>query len=310
MPNTVHAFAPATVSNVACGFDIFGFPLDSPGDEVIATLSSALGVQIKKITGDGGRLPREADKNTAGVAVLSLLKRLGITQGVELELKKNLPLGSGLGSSAASAVAAVVACNKLLGEKLSPRELLPFVLDAERVACGAGHADNAAPALLGGFIIIRSYTPLDVIKIPVPESLCCAVVHPHHEVQTAEARKILRAEVALKDMVAQTGNAAALVAGIMSGDLALVGRALVDSVIEPQRAMLIPAFYQVKEAALAAGALGCSISGSGPSIFALCDGLGSAHKAGAAMRAALKRANVESDLFISSVNTAGSRILS
>src|SRR3546814_726426 len=197
----VRVFAPATVANVACGFDILGFALDEPGDTVTARFCEGGDVKILSVTGDEGRLPREATRNTAGVAIRHLLNHLGEKRGIEVELEKALPLGSGLGSSAASAVAGVVAANTLLGEPLTREELIPFTMEAERAACGAAHADNAALAMLGGFVLIRGYDPLDLVKIPAPEELWCAGVHPPMEIRTEDARKILRREILLQNAI-------------------------------------------------------------------------------------------------------------
>ncbi|MBI5524904.1 MAG: homoserine kinase [Deltaproteobacteria bacterium] len=304
-PESAIAYAPATVANVAAGFDIMGFAVRAPGDEVTARLAGPPGVRIASIDGDGGALPREAQKNTAGVAALGLLSHVGSPAGVEIELRKRMPLGSGLGSSAASAAAAAVAVNELLGRPLNREALLPFCMEAERTACGAAHADNAAPALLGGFVLIRSCHPLDIVRIPVPEELACAVVHPHIEIRTEDARMILRNKITMKEAITQWGNTAGLIAGLTTGDYDLIGRSLNDVVIEPVRAILIPGFHRVKEAAAGAGALGCSISGSGPSIFALARGVESARKAGGAMSDVYREMGVECDLYVSEINRDG-----
>jgi homoserine kinase len=308
--NEVRAFAPATVANVAAGFDVLGFALDSPGDELVATFSEKPGVTISRITGDDGRLPRDSHKNTAGVSVHALLKYLGETRGIDLRLEKKMPLGSGLGSSAASAVVAVVAVNELLGRPLSKRDLLPFALEGERIACGSAHADNAAPSLLGGFVLIRSYTPLDVIPLPTPEKLYATVIHPHIEIQTKDARGILKQQVSLSNAITQWGNTAGLVAGILMSDYGLISRSLQDVIVEPIRSILIPKFYELKKAALDAGALGCSISGSGPSLFALTDSRDTAQKVANAMTLVLDNIGIGSDVFISKVNQEGAKILS
>jgi len=308
--NEVRAFAPATVANVAAGFDVLGFALDSPGDELVATFSEKPGVTISRITGDDGRLPLDSHKNTAGVSVYALLKYLGETRGIDLRLEKKMPLGSGLGSSAASAVVAVVAVNELLGRPLSKRDLLPFALEGERIACGSAHADNAAPSLLGGFVLIRSYTPLDVIPLPTPEKLYATVIHPHIEIQTKDARGILKQQVSLSNAITQWGNTAGLVAGILMSDYGLISRSLQDVIVEPIRSILIPKFYELKKAALDAGALGCSISGSGPSLFALTDSRDTAQKVANAMTLVLDNIGIGSDVFISKVNQEGAKILS
>ena len=309
MKNSLKVFAPATVANVACGFDIFGFALNEPGDEAVITLKKSPGVVISKITGDDHRLPLDPLKNTAGVSVLEFLKKLKSNQGVEIELHKNMPLGSGLGSSAASTVASVFALNALLGEPLSKEDLLPFVMEGERIACGSAHADNVAPALFGGFVLIRSYDPLDVIKIQTPEELYCSVIHPEVEVRTEDARKILKKDVSLKKAVIQGGNIAGLVAGLMKPDFELIGRSLQDVIVEPVRSILIPGFEKIKAAAIEAGALGCSISGSGPSIFALSKSLMRAQKVGEAMQKELKILQIKSELYVSSINQEGPRII-
>lgn len=310
MQKTTHAFAPATVANVACGFDILGFAVENPGDEVIVKLKTSPGVTITKITGEEGQLPLKPDKNTAGVAALKFLEQTKSDQGVEIEVHKKMPLGSGLGSSAASAVASLVAINKLFNDPLSKRELLPMAMEGERVACGAAHADNVAPALFGGFVLIRSYEPLDIIEIPVPENLFCTVVHPQIEIKTEDARKILKKEVRLEEAIKQWGNTAALIAGLMKSDYELIGRSLQDVVIEPVRSILIPNFDLVKRVALKAGALGCSISGSGPSVFALSNSPDIAKKAGEAMQQEFKSLSVDSEIYTSPINQEGAKIIS
>jgi len=295
----VTVFAPAS------GFDVLGFALDSPGDAVTVTRSTERGVRVRSITGDGGRLPKDPRKNTAAVATAAFLQHVGAAFGIDMDLHKRMPLSSGLGSSAASAVAAVTAANILAGSPCSARDLLPFTMEAERVACGSAHADNVAPSLLGGFVLIRSYDPLDVVQLPVPKGLSCAVVHPHAELRTEDARRVLKKEIRLSDATRQWGNLAALVAALFNGDLALLGRSLQDVVAEPARSLLIPGFAAVKAAAMGAGALGCSISGSGPSVFALCATSADSARAGQAMVAAFKNAGLESDVYLSAVNPRG-----
>jgi homoserine kinase len=302
---SVKVFAPATVANVASGFDVLGFALERPGDAVRLTRKAERRVDLVAVEGDGGRLPLDPARNTAGVAVTRFLESRGWPFGVDLVLEKGMPLASGLGSSAASAVAGVVAANLLAGEPCSPGDLLPFTLQAEQVACGAAHADNVAPALLGGFVLIRSYEPLDIVRLPVPKGLAAATAHPHTEIRTEDARRILKKDVRLADAVRQWGNLAALVAALYEGNLALLGRSLLDVVAEPRRAMLIPGFAQVKAAALASGALGCSISGSGPSMFALCASLEEAWAAGKSMQETFRRVGLECDLFVSEINRVG-----
>lgn len=308
MKEEIRVFAPATVANVACGFDIFGFALEAPGDEVLVRLSPHPGVRLK-VKGNGVTLPLDPSKNTAGVSVIKLLEHLQSKQGFEIELHKKMPLGSGLGSSAASAAGSVFAANVLLGKPLAAKELIPFAMESERVACGSAHADNVAPALLGGFVVIRSYEPLDIIEIPLKADFHCAVLHPHIEVNTALARKMLKQDVPLSELVKQSGNVAGLIAGLMQGDYALIGRCLEDVVVEPVRSTLIPGFAVIKSAALQAGALGCSISGSGPSMFAITQEKKTAEHVGLAMQRACQEQSVASSLYVSALNKQGPKII-
>ncbi len=308
--NSIRVFAPATVANVACGFEIFGFAVDSPGDLITLTERGEPGVRITDILGDEGRLPREAARNTAGIAIQTFLHHIGRTDvGVDVVLHKQMPLGSGLGSSAASAVAGVYAINELLGRPLPLMQLLPFAMEGERLACGSAHADNVAPSLLGGFVVIRSYQPLDVIRIETPAALFCTLVHPDIEVNTKDARFILKNEVSLKNTITQMGNVAGLIAGLMKPDYALISRSLVDVIIEPVRAILIPEFNEAKQAAIDNGALGCSISGSGPSMFALSRDAQTAERVGAAMQQAFLSVGITSNAYVSEINRQGPRIL-
>lgn len=306
---SLKVFAPATIANVACGFDIFGFAVDRPGDEVIVRTKNVPGVVISKITGDGGRLPLDPARNTAGVSVLGFLKHIGSKAGIEIELHKKMPLGSGLGSSAASAVAGLFGANELLGRPLKRLELLPFAMEGERVACGTPHADNAGPCLLGGFVLIRSYAPLDVVKIPTPRDLHCTVVHPHIDIRTEDARKILKKEISMKDAVTQWGNVAGLIAGLMKPDHELIRRSMNDVIIEPVRSILIPGFERARAAALGSGALGFSISGSGPSLFAISVTNKQASAAGKAIQAVFRSLGIKSEIFVSNINNEGVRIL-
>jgi homoserine kinase len=306
----IAAFAPATVSNVACGFDVLGFALEAPGDVVVAEAATVEGVEIAAIDGDGGRLSREASGNTAGTAVQALLARLGAARGIRLTIHKGIPLASGVGSSGASAVAAVVAVNELLGRPAPLDVLLDCAMRGEVAGCGAAHPDNVAPSLFGGFVLARSAVPPDIVRLPVPHGLSCAVLHPQLEVETGAARALLGDTVPLADAVRQWGNVGALVAGLFLNDLPLVGRTLEDRIAEPKRAHLVPGFEAVKQAALGAGALGCSLSGSGPSIFALCASFAGARLAGEAMREAFQSSgNVGADLWVSAVGTQGARIV-
>jgi homoserine kinase len=302
-------FAPATVANVACGFDVLGFALHEPGDEVIMRLADHNKVIIREITGDEGKLSLQTEKNTVSVTVQKYLNFLGISQGVDIWLHKKMPLGSGLGSSAASAVAGLVAINELLGKPNPTKDLLRWAMEGERVACGSAHADNVAPSLLGGFVLIRSYEPLDVHKLPFPEDLVATVIHPHVELRTEVARSVLPKEIKMATAVKQWGNVGGLVAGLCLSNFELISNSLQDAVAEPARAGLIPYFYDLKNAALENGALGCSISGAGPSVFALCKGRETAEKVAQSMTNLLKTKQIGFDTYVSTINKAGAKIM-
>lgn len=305
----IRVFAPATVANVACGFDVLGFAIDKPGDELIMEISAQKGVEIIEIEGDDGVLPRDPKKNSATVAIQDYLDFIDADFGCKIWLKKLMPSGSGLGSSAASAVAGVFAVNMLCAEKLNKQELMPFLLNAEKAACDAAIADNVAASLFGGFILVRSYEPLDILQIPVPEDLWCAVIHPHVVVLTKDAREILPKEIPLAHSLRQSANVGGIMVGLLRGDYELIGRSLVDYIAEPYRSKLIPGFYEMKNAAMEAGALGASISGSGPSVFALCHGKEIAHKTGEALQAVMQKMNIKSEVYVSKVNAQGPKVL-
>ena len=305
----VKVFAPATVANVAAGFDIFGFAINEPGDIIVARLTEKPGVVITKITGDNGKLPYEPDKNSASVSVLSYMKYIKSKRGVELEIHKGMPLYSGLGSSAASAVGGVFAVNTLFGERFKREQLLQFAIEGEKVASGSLHADNVAPSLLGGFILIRSYIPLDIVHIPVPDDLLCTIVTPEIEIPTEKARKILRSEISMKDAIIQWGNASALIAGLFKKDYELIRRSLQDVVAEPVRSTLIPGFNEVKRSAIESGALGCSISGSGPSVFALSRSQKSARIVGTSMKKTFESIGLNCKVYISKINVEGVKVV-
>ena len=302
---SIRVFAPATVANVSCGYDVLGLAVHAPGDEVIMHLNDSGQVTLDVLEGDEGRLPRNPEKNTVSAVVINYLRHLGIAQGVSIELYKKMPFGSGLGSSSASAVAGLVAINELMGQPLTREQLLPFAMEGERLACGNAHADNVAPALLGGLVLVRSYSPLDVVRLPVPPGLACALVYPHVEIPTREARQILKTHIPLRDAVTQWGNVAGLVAGFCTNDLSLISRSMQDVVIEPMRAMLIPCFAELRQLALEQQALGFGISGSGPSVFALCSSLSIARNVTAVLEAKLTEAGIGSTAYVSEINLQG-----
>lgn len=308
--SSIHVFAPATVANVVCGFDVLGFAVNEPGDEVIMRITDKPGITISKITGDDGRLPLNPAKNTVSVSVehyLRSIDRLDI--GLDIELHKKMPIGSGLGSSSASTVAGLFAIKTLLGDDTDPSTLLPFAMKGEEMACGHGHADNVAPALLGGFVLIRSYEPLDVVRLPHPAGLWCAIVFPDVDVPTREARQIIRKNIQMKDAVTQWGNIAGLVSGLFMQDIDLIGRSMKDVLVEPVRSMLIPDFYLMREMAMELGAVSFGISGSGPSVFAFTRDEETAKRIIAKLQKHLTSIKIGSNGYVSTINDAGPRVL-
>jgi homoserine kinase len=306
--NQLKVFAPATIANVACGFDVLGLALNYPGDEILVTKTDDNEVVITACR-NAENLPLDADKNVAGVAVTALLNKLGSNQGFEIELIKGVKPGSGIGSSAASSAAAVVAVNKLLGSPFTKNELVEFAMEGERCATGVAHADNVAPSIIGGFTLVRSYEPLDIIKIEAPPELWATVIHPQLEVKTRDARRVLKGGIDLSKAITQWGDVGGLIAGLYSEDYDLIGRSLVDVVIEPIRSILIPGFEKVKRATLDAGALGCSISGSGPSIFGLSKGEEVANRVKDVMAQVYTQYGVDFEIHVSQVNSEGAKII-
>lgn len=306
----IRVFAPATVANVACGYDVLGFAINEPGDEIVVRHSQKPGLRITKITGDDGKLPKTVEGNTAGVAALDLLRHLGMTdRGIEMEIHKKMPFGSGLGSSAASAVAGAYAVNKLIGEPLAKKQLLPFAMTGEASADGAYHADNVGPCLLGGIVFIRSNQELDIANLPVPRNLYAAVVHPDIEILTKVARDILPAEIPLENATQQIGNLGGLICGLIQEDYGLISRSIHDVIAEPRRQKLIPEFYKAKRTALANGALGFSISGAGPSVFALCEGEQTAANVAGAISKVFTDINLTNQQHISPINQNGVHVI-
>jgi homoserine kinase len=305
--DSIRIFSPATIANVSCGFDVLGLCLDNVGDEMTIAKTGTPGVIIKEII--GASLPLAAEKNVAGVAALALLEHLQPEHGFEISIDKRIKAGSGIGSSAASAAGAVFAINYLLGSPLSLKELVPFAMQGEKLASGSAHADNVTPALLGGFTLIRSYEPLDIIKIDAPEELYATVIHPQIELKTMDARSILKNSIPLKKAIVQCGNLAGLISGLYTKDYELIGRSLHDELVEPVRYILIPKFNDIKAAAMQAGALGGGISGSGPSVFALSRGEETAKKAAQAMAAVLDGTGIPYELHVSPINPNGIKIL-
>jgi homoserine kinase len=307
-PSRATAFAPASTSNLAVGFDLLGHPVAGPGDRVTVRRLSRPGVMMAPATGCAGPLPLDPAANTAGTAVSRLLADHAPELGLEVAIEKGIPLGSGIGGSAASAVAAVVAANALLDQPLEPDELFRYALLGEAVASGAIHGDNVAPSLFGGLVMVRAAEPPDVVRLPAPPALRCVLVLPRLRLDTRDARAVLPREVPLADAVHQCANLGGVVAGCFAGDLALIGRSLRDVLVEPHRAGLIPGFAAVQAAAMEAGALGCSISGAGPSLFAWCAGEDDAERARAAMVAAFAHHRVAAEAWTCPVDGPGARL--
>lgn len=310
MKSGLKVVAPASVSNLACGFDTLGVALDLPCDEIIGRWVDTPGVHIAEIKGEKKNIPYEADKNISGITAAAILKHLGeAKRGLELKIHKHIQGGSGIGSSASSATAAAVLVNELLNHPLEKSELLPFALDGEMIASGSRHGDNVVPALLGGWMLIRDIHTYDYHRIYAPPGLFITILLPSFPISTKEARGILKQEVPLQDMVKQAANLASFVIGMHNSDLDLIKRSLVDHVIEPQRKQLIPHFDLLKETALELGALGCSISGAGPAIFALCQEKTQAAEIGAALKTIYDKNKIECRAMTCGINQTGTALL-
>ncbi|WP_425237793.1 homoserine kinase [Ulvibacterium sp.] len=301
--NEIKIFCPATIANISCGFDVLGVALDAVGDEMVIRKTKEKGIKITKL--EGQDLPLETHLNVAGVAGMALLEHVDYEDGFEIEIYKKIKAGSGIGSSAASSAGAVWGMNQLLGRPFASVDLVKFAMEGERLASGVAHADNVAPALLGGFTLVRSYDPLDVISIPSPSELYATVIHPQIEVKTSDSRKILKTNITLADGIKQWGNVGGLIAGLFQEDYELIGRSLVDHIVEPIRSILIPGYDTIKSESLEAGALGCGISGSGPSIFAFSKGETLAKSVANTMKEVYLKIGVDYDVHVSRINTLG-----
>ncbi len=305
--NYLKIFAPATVANVSCGFDSLGFAVDAIGDEMTFTKTPEKGVTITNIT--GADLTYDVDENAASAVVKKILIEANADFGIALTIHKGFSPGSGLGSSAASAAGAAFGANQLLGNIYSDLELTKFAMFGEEVACGTPIADNVSAAIYGGFVLVRSYNPLEIIKLPVPSELRVIAIHPQIEVKTKDARDVLPKEIALKDAVTQWANVGGLISGLYTDNYNLISNSLVDIIVEPHRKKLIPFFDDVKNSAIKAGALGAGISGSGPTIFALCKGDETAKNVFKAIEESYRDKGVDFEMFISEVNPKGIKII-
>tara|TARA_R110002049_G_scaffold189840_1_gene358455 strand:- start:101 stop:1024 length:924 start_codon:yes stop_codon:yes gene_type:complete len=307
MKNDIKIFSPATVANVSCGFDVLGFCLDSVGDEMVIRKTTEKGIHIIKI--EGFDLPFEAELNVAGVSALAMYNAIDVDFGFEIEIYKNIKPGSGIGSSAASAVGSVFGMNELLGKPFNKTQLTEFAIKGEALASKCEHADNLAPALFGGFTLVKSISPLQILELPLPKDLYATIIHPQIEIKTSEARAILPKQIALSDAITQWANFGSLIHGLHTSDYDLIKSSLHDVIVEPHRSKLIPHFDKVKEAAIKAGALGVGISGSGPSIFTLSKGFQNAKNVEGAINEVYSKTSIQFDIHVSKINTEGIKIL-
>ncbi|WP_290699189.1 homoserine kinase [Lacinutrix sp.] len=307
MNNEIKILSPATVANVSCGFDVLGFCLDNVGDEMILRKTEEKGIRITKI--EGYNLPFEAELNVAGVSALALIKDAKPECGFEIEIYKKIKPGSGIGSSSASAAGSVWAINELLGKPYNTTQLTAFAMKGEALASGSEHADNLAPVLFGGFTLVKSLSPLQILEIPTPFELYATIIHPEIEIKTSESRAILPKEIPLKNAITQWANVGSLVHAMHTNDYNLLGQSLNDVIVEPYRSKLIPHFNAVKTESLKTGALGVGISGSGPSIFALSKGKKTAESVAEAMKNVYSKTDINFNTYVSKINTQGIKIL-
>ncbi|MBO6607088.1 homoserine kinase [Psychroserpens sp.] len=305
--NEIKLFSPATVANVSCGFDVLGFCLDTIGDEMIIRKTDKKGIHITKVAGFD--LPLQTELNVAGVSAIAIYDAAQPDFGFEIEIYKNIKPGSGVGSSSASASGSVFGINELLGRPYSNLELVKFAMKGEALASQSEHADNIAPGIYGGFTLVKSISPLEILELPCPDDLYAVILHPQIEIKTADARALLPKEIPLQDAITQWSNVGSLVHALHTNDYQLLSRSLNDVVIEPHRCALIPGFNDVKNTAIGNGALGCGISGSGPSIFSICKGESTAKSVAATIEILYSKTEIPFEIYISKINTQGIKIL-
>lgn len=304
----VRAFAPATVANMGCGFDIMGMTLNGVGDVVSVEVSDGDELIIKNES--GVELPEDIENNVITPAARALMEAAGMKKKLVFTIEKKIHPGSGIGSSAASSAAAVYALNEALGRPFDDEKLVEFAMEGEKlISKGVPHADNVAPAILGGVVLLRSYEPLDIVRLPVPGKFCCTVAHPEIMVSTAMARQVLPKEISMHTAVTQWGNVAGLVAGLAMGDIDLMGRSMMDVVAEPHRKQFIPGFDDLKEKVQKMGALAMNISGAGPSVFALSKDMQTAESIGRAMEEHFKSLGHNADIYVTKVSNSGAKII-
>lgn len=305
--NDIKIFSPATVANVSCGFDTLGFCLDTIGDEMVIKKTPKTGIHITKIVGYD--LPYDAENNVAGVSALAMLKDAQPDFGFEIEIYKNIKPGSGVGSSSASAVGSVFGMNELLGKPYTNTQLTNFAMKGEALASQCEHADNIAPAIFGGFTLVKSITPLEILQLPTPKDIFAVIIHPQIEIKTVESRNLLPKQVPLRDATTQWANVGSLVHALHTSDYDLLSKSLIDVIVEPYRSQLIPYFDTVRQTAIENGALGCGISGSGPSIFSLCLGRENAQSVSKAIKNVYAKTKIPFEIYLSKINTKGIKIL-
>jgi len=299
----IKVFAPATVANLSCGYDVLGVCLTHIGDEIVIKKIAKKGITISEM--EGFNLPIEVEKNAAGVAALALLKEANISYGFDLKIIKKVKPGSGIGSSASSAAGAVFGINYLLGNLFSKTDLIKFAMEGERIACGSPIADNVSPAIFGGFTLVKQTQPLQVLSLPTPKDLYMVILHPQIEIKTEDSRALLPKKIFLTDAVKQWANVGSFVSALYESDYKLIADSLHDVIVEPHRAQLIPFFNEVQKLAIKSGSLACGISGSGPSIYALCKGIDSANKVSENLRTFYKSTSVEFHIFTTKINPQG-----
>ena len=305
--NGVRLFSPATISNLSCGFDVLGLCLETIGDYMEIIKSKKKGIYITSITGE--KIPYDVKKNVAGVASEALIDSLKPDFGFEIKIDKKIKPGSGIGSSAASSVGAVVGINHLLGNPLKPKELIPYALEGEKLACGSKHADNVAPAILGGITLVRSTKPIDIIKLPIPKNLKAVIIHPKIEIKTADARKVLDKSIPLDKASQYWANLGAFVSSLYENNYELMKKSIVDDIIEPKRSQLIPMFESLKQIANDNDSIGCGISGSGPSVFSLANGLKTAKIINNSFKKIYEETGIPFKTYVSDINKSGVKIL-
>lgn len=304
----IRIFAPASIANMGCGFDVMGMAMDAVGDVISMEIEEGLGLSI--INNSGIDLPVNVEMNVMTPAIMAFLAEYGSPCRIKVTIESKIKPGSGIGSSAASSVAAVYALNELLDRPFDEKTLVEFAMEGEKlISGGVAHADNVAPSLLGGVVLIRGYKPLDIVKLPVPEGFHCSVVHPDIMVSTKMAREVMPKEIPVRDAVRQWGNVGGLVAGLTLGDVDLVGRSMVDVVAEPCRRGFIPAFEILRDKVLKAGALAMNISGSGPSVFALSKDEETARKVCGIMKEHFAILDIDSNVYSASVSDRGARVI-